>query len=460
MLIDDQSVTFVEASVRRSVGLAMVEVSAAHESSGGSAARAQLVGKIGTVNINAQALLANDFHLTGGSSKTIHDYSLALDAPVRLGRAVLPAHADVHLTKQADGTRQLDAAARLSVNFDRFNLATGLHYRRQFLTMNQRAPPETTVDLIGSGHLGDIRLRGTTTFDISPAAQLRTAELEAYWSASDNGDWEGDLVYEAPRHRARAKVSYIRRVSSLAVALTGEASTDGSVAVGINLNFSIDPGHGFALSRRPLAQAGEVHALVYRDLNDNGVRDGGEPMEKGAMITTGTRQAEKPTDANGSVLVGGLAPFQPIAVGIDVTSLADPMLVPRKALQLVVPRPGVAADVQIGLVGGGDVEGALVKNGGLGFEGVDIELVDSNDKVVGTTRTDFDGFFLFERVAYGSYTIRVASASAAAAKISAELGIHFAVSPEKSVVRLGTIQAVPRPQIADAAPAPSSASFR
>jgi hypothetical protein len=304
-----------------------------------------------------------------------------------------------------------------------------------------------------------VRLAGSTTFDISPAARLQTAELEAYWSASDKADWDSDLVYEATNHRARARISYIRRLSSFAVALTGEAATDGSLAFGINLNFSLDPTHGFALSARPLAQAGEVNALVYRDLNDNGIRDPGEPLEKGALVTTGAQLAQKPTDSHGSVLVGGLVPYQPIAVGLDVTSLADPMLTPRKAPQVVVPRPGIPAEVQIGLVGGGDVEGALIKSGGLGFEGVGLELVDANGKVVGTALTDFDGFFLFERVAYGSYSIRVASASAAAAKIAPDLGIHFTVTPEKSILRLGTISAVPQPYLADAG-APGTPSLK
>jgi hypothetical protein len=129
------------------------------------------------------------------------------------------------------------------------------------------------------------------------------------------------------------------------------------------------------------------------------------------------------------------------------------MLVPKKALQVVVPRPGVPAKVEIGLVGGGDVEGALVKSGGLGFEGVSLELIDSSGKVVGTTMTDFDGFFLFERVAYGSYTVRVAKESASAAKITPELGIHFVVTPDKSIIRLGTVQAVPQAHLAEAAPA-------
>jgi hypothetical protein len=293
-------------------------------------------------------------------------------------------------------------------------------------------------------------LRGTTSFDFSPVSRFRTAELEAYWSAGENVDWEGDLIYDATQHRGRARISHIRRFSSMAIALTGEASSDGSLAFGLNLNFSLDPGHGFTLTRQPLAQEGEVHAVVYRDLNDNGVRDASEPLEKGALVTTGTKLADRPTDGQGSVIVGGLSPYQPITVGIDETSLADPMLVPKKAMQVVVPRPGVAAEVQIGLIGGGDIEGSLVKSGGLGFEGVGLELVNSDGKVVGRTRTDFDGFFLFERVAYGSYTIRVDEQSAAAAKISRDLGVHLQITPDKSIVRLGSIRVTPPAQIASA----------
>ncbi len=154
------------------------------------------------------------------------------------------------------------------------------------------------------------------------------------------------------------------------------------------------------------------------------------------------------TNAQGAVTVAGLTPYAPVAVGIDESSLADPMLVPRTALQVVVPRPGVAADVQIGLVGGGDIEGSVVKSGGLSFEGLDIELVDAAGKVVGTTRTDFDGFFLFERVAYGHYSIRVTAQSAAAAKIATNLAAHVDVTADQAVTRLGSLRVTPMPQVA------------
>jgi hypothetical protein len=456
MLINDEHVTFLEGSVRRSVGPAIVEVSAARESRGGMAARAQLLGKFGSINVSAEALLAKDFHLQGGRAQDLREARLALDTPIHIGRTVLPAHADVHFTDRRDGSQQLEAAARLSANLNRFNLSAEARYRKQFSDSGPAPPSELNLGFIGSGRIGDVRLRGSTSFDVSPHSRFRAAELSAYWSASDTADWEGVLAYDSSGHRGRVRITHVRRFDTMGIALTGEAATDGSVAVGINLNFSLDPTRGLHLSRRPLAQAGVVRATVYRDLNDNGVHDAAEPFEKGALITTGTRQAERPTDAKGSVTIGGLAPFTAIAVGVDVSSLDDPMLVPRKALQAVIPRPGVPAEIEIGLVGGGDIEGAVVKSGGIGFEGLDLDLVDAAGKVVATARSDYDGFFLFERVSYGTYSVRVAKESAAAAKILPELNLRASVTAEKSIVRLGAVHVTPLPAVA-ASGAPTAA---
>jgi hypothetical protein len=451
MLIDDQRVTFLEGTVRRSIGSALVEVGAARESGGGTAAHAQLLGKFGPVNVSAEALLASDFHLRGGNSQTIRDMRFALDAPIRIGRTLFPAHADMHFIDHRDGTRQLDASGRLAANFDRFNLATDVTYRKQYLASGPAPPGEVKLDLIGSGYVGDLRLRAATGFDVAPIARFRTAELSAYWSKSDKVDWEAGLTYDGSDHRGRARITHVSRLDTMALALTGEAASDGSLAAGFNLTFSLDPRHGLTMSRRPLAQAGAVHAVVYRDLNANGLRDPAEPLEKGALITTGTVQAERLTDAKGAVTIGGLTAYSPIAVGIDQASLTDPMLVPNKALQVVVPRPGVPAEIEIGLVGGGDIEGAVVKSGGLGFEGLDLELVDASGKVAATARSDFDGFFLFERAPYGSYTIRMSKESASAAKLAPELGIRLQVSADKSVVRLGSIEVKPPSVVASAA---------
>ena len=456
MLVGDQRLTFVEGTLRRSVGGALIEMSAARESNGGSAAHAQILGKIGSVYVNAESLIANDFHLRGGREENLREGRISLDAPLKLGKTILPAHVEAHLIDRTDGSKVLETAARLSASIDRFNLGTELRYRKDYVAAGPALPGELNLGLLGSGHIGNVRLRGETDFDITPGARFRSAEISAYWTATEHGDWEAALAYDGQAHRARARLTHILRLDSMAIALSGEAASNGDVAVGFNLNFSLDARHGITLSRRPLAQGGMVHATVYRDLNDNGMLDAGEPLEKGALITTGSRQAERKTDANGSVTIGGLTAYEPVPVGIDITSLNDPMLTPEKALQLVVPRPGIPADVQIGLIGGGSVEGALIKSAELGFEGVDLELVDSAGKVAGTARTDFDGFFLFDRVPYGRYTLRVSAASAVAAKIGIDLGVSVEVSADHTVARVGSLHPQLPARIAAAGLAPAT----
>jgi hypothetical protein len=449
MLIDDQRLTFVEGTVRRSVGGAMLEVSGARESNGGMAAHAQLLGKFGPVYVNVDALIANDFHLQGGGTpQTSREVRAAFDTPFKIGKTLIPAHAEAHFVKHGDGTSMLEAATRLSASIDRFNLGSEIKYSKSYVPAGPAPPGELMVSMLGSGHVGPVRVRGSTDFDVAPSARFRSAELSAYWSASEQSDWEGVLAYDQLESRGRVRLTHIIRAESFALALTGEATTKGDLAFGFNLNFSLDARHGVTVSRQPLAEGGMVHATVFQDLNNNGVRDPGEPLEKGALITTGSRQTQRKTDSSGSVTIGGLTAFVPVPVGIDVTSLDDPMLVPKQAIQVVVPRPGVAADVAIPLVGGGDIEGALIKSGELGFEGVDLELVDGSGKIAGTARTDFDGFFLFERVPYGSYRLRVSAASSGAAGIVPDLGVSLKVTTEHSVVRLGSIQARLQPRIA------------
>jgi hypothetical protein len=449
--LEDERLTYVEGAVRRSIGGALVEIAAARDDKGGTAARAQVLTRIGSVSLSAEAVAASDFRLEGLERRSVREARLSADGPIKLGRTVIPAHADVRYSERGDGTKYLEAAARLSSHINRFNLAGDLRYRRQLNAGEGGPDPPAQVEasLIGSGRIGEVRIRGSGSWELRPQSRFKAAELSAYWSASRSADFEAGVAYDAAAHVARGRVTHIRRFETMALAVTGEAASDGALAIGFNLNFSIDSSRGgFNLSRQTLANAGAVHARVYRDLNDNGRRDLDEPFEKGALVTTGARLAERATDARGEVLVAGLANYMPVTVGVDTSSLDDPMLAPKNALQVVVPRPGIAAEVEIALVGAGDIEGAIVRDGGDGFEGLEVELLDSAGKVVASTRSDFDGFFLFERVAYGRYAVRLSAETARIARLQQALNASAEVNGEAPVARMGVIRVVPLAQIA------------
>ena len=451
LVVDDRRLSYVEASIRRTVGPALVEIGGAYERGGGFAARASVLARLGPVNVSAESIVARDFISSRIRDGTVGEHRLSLDAPVKLGRTRVPVHADVRYRQLAGGGSALEGAARLSANLRNFMLTAEVNHSKQRNAAGAEQPAVTQATFAGLGRIGAVRVRGSAQWDVAPQAKFRAAELTGYWSASETSDWEGALGYDGSAKRARARVAHIRHFSAMSLALSGEAATDGSVAAGFNVAFSLgsDRGGGlFNLTSRKLASNGAVKARVFRDDNDNGQRDPGEPFEKGATITAGMQSSDSATDSAGTTRVEGLDTYRPVAIGVDTSTLTDPSLVPRKAIQIVTPRPGVTAEIDIALVGGGDVEGSLVKSGGGGFEGLDVELVDSSGTVVATTRSDFDGYFLFERIAYGRYTIRLAQASAEAARSSPDLDRSLEITPEKPVVRMGAIPVSPLKRIA------------
>ncbi len=457
MLANNEKLTFVEGSVRRSIGPALVEAAVARDSRGGLAARAQAVARLGAANVSVDALITDGFTINGRREDRYRDVRVSLDTPLRIGPQRFAVHGDLRMIDRGAVDRTLNASGRLSTNINGFNLTSLVNWQHRLSSIAPPQPDKLDVGLIGTGRVGNVRVRGEAVWDVRPDRRFRTAELSAYWSASDRADWEGAIAYDAAAHRGRARLSHIHRFNSIAAAASVEAGTDGSFAAGINLNFSLDSSAGaFKLTSQRLASTGTVEARVYRDLNDNGVRDGAEPWEAGASITTGQRVSEDVSNKQGVVRVGGLQPFSPIAVGIDTTTLADPSLAPRKALQVIVPRPGVAAKLEIGLVGAGDIEGALVKDDGRGFEGLDVELLDDSGKVVSITRSDYDGFILFERVAYGRYTLRLKADSAKSAGVAADIGKIIEIGPDHNVIRLGAIRIANSPRIALSEPPPDS----
>ncbi|WP_309602221.1 hypothetical protein [Sphingomonas sp.] len=443
--IQHERLTFVEGSVRYSIGPALTEFAAAVDTHGRFAARAQIIAKLGPVNVTAGTFRANGFAATNERGQALKsEHRLSVAAPIVVGHAVFPVSADLAKRTNVDGSRELDAAARLGASFGRFNLNSETIFRRKLDASGSVSSERVDTILLASARVGRVRVRGSANWQMRPERQFDRAEVSAYWSAGEKTDWEAGVAYEADAKRYRGRLSYIRRFNAVGVALTGEAASDGSVAAGINLNFALDPfnGRGLRPTRDKLASTGTVQARVFEDLNENGRLDHGEPLARDAIITAGLKLAEQPTDKDGMTRLGGLSPYLPVGIGIDQSSLANPALAPSKPVQVVIPRPGIAAQVDIALVGGGSAEGFAVKEDGSGYEGLEIQLVGADGEVLGTAISDIDGYFLFERVRYGSYRLRLTAATAKAISANPMLDVSVTITNLKPLARLGPVKII------------------
>lgn len=437
----DQRVTYVEGSVRRSFGANVVELAGLRSDRGEMTAKAQVIAKLGRATFTAASLLSEGLaglDETGRDARLSHRLGVGL--PLKLGDMRVALSASAGKTNYTDGSVAIDGQLRIGTKIGRFDLANTTTYRRNRDSFGTTDSAMTT-ELIGSAHLGEVRLRGTAEAEIMPQSRLRSLYLDAYWSKSERTEWNAGVRYDTMLKRGSVQLSHIRRLDSMAITFTGEAGSDGSVAGGVRLSFSLDPAHsGLRPTRERLATQGIVHARVYEDLNENGRFDRGEPVAKNAAITTGLKQSRLLTDDEGRITVGGLSPYVPVAVGIDQTSLDNPALAPTKPVQVIVPRPGVAADIDIALVGGGSIEGFATKADGSAYEGLDFELIDEKGAVIGTARSDLDGYIVFENIRYGKFSLRLASGTASAIHAAPLEPLTVIINRDKPAARIGSIK--------------------
>ena len=458
--IDGIRHNYVEGSVRRAVGPALVELAASSDLDNGAAFRGQLLGELGDTLITAETIWARGGFRSDRIEQNVNGrHRLSLDHGFKLGSKIVPFHIDAQYETRTDGRSSLDLTGRTSLNLRRFSLTGELNWEKQFID-GGGSVDRIEARLLANGRVAGVRLRGEATYRLAPEKRFERVNFTGEWRAGDRADWRAELGYDVGIDRGRAAIGIIRRFDKFSLTASAEAATDGSVAAGLNLAFSLgpDPRNGkLRFSSNKLANSGQALAIVYRDNNRDGKRQANEELVENVELTAGQSTALSPTDANGRSIIDNLEPFRPVLIGIDSSSLPDPYVQPALPGVVITPRPGIAATVELPLVSAGEVEGTLMREGGAPLAGVGLELLDVEGRVTHQTQSEFDGFFLFEGVPYGAYLLRIQTLSAQAIGVTPLLNIRAVVDDDNQIAKLGAVVAASDRVMASVADVPTGA---
>ncbi|NIJ38827.1 hypothetical protein FHR22_003551 [Sphingopyxis panaciterrae] len=452
LMIENVRRNYGEVALRRSIGPTLLEVAGSYaEASGGrggaAAVRASWLAAFGETYLRADAMRGWGGFVSDRFINNINGlYQISVDQSVKLGRTVLPLHLDLAKTDRISGISTLEASARASASFRALTFTGQLDWTRTKVPIGPDPPDNLTASLLANARIGRVRLRGEARFALSGDNADSRMAMIAEWAGKGDGEWRAELGYDRGLGRARGGIGYTRRFDRLQLTGFGEVASDGSVAASLSLAFSFGPraaGGGWRLSSEKLGGRGQVVADVWMDDNGDGIRQPGEAAMPGVQLTAGTAFVDAATGQDGSAAIDGLEPFRPVMIGIDAGSLPDPYVQPALPGVVVTPRPGVATRVQLPMTAAGEIEGVMMRDGGTAIEGLGLELVDAEGRVRATTLTEFDGYFLFESVAYGRYTVRFAKASAAVLRLDPTFTLTAVPGKASPRVRLGTLALKP-----------------
>lgn len=314
------------------------------------------------------------------------------------------------LERLESGRNTYDLSNRLSI----FSRGVSLsHNLSTTLSRGGQLADTTSADgsILLSGRIfRRLSLRGTADYTINPEKEFTRASITGDYDFTSDFSTRLTVTRSFSQETTSFAFGLNRRFQKLDLGINTTYIDDGTFTVGLNVSFGIgkDPRQKrFHMQSYRMATNGAASARVFHDRNLNGKFDGeDEPLQD----VTFRRQRDLKTDKDGTALITRLSAHRPSNVSVDPGSLEDPFWVlPQEGVELI-PRPGRTALLEFPVVSTGEIDGTVwLTHNNIEKEvsNVELQLVDSKGAVTKKSKTTFDGFYLFESVMPGRYTLRV-----------------------------------------------------
>jgi len=294
--------------------------------------------------------------------------------------------------------------------------------------------------LVG-GRIQDVRVRGQVAYQVAPIKEISTMSL--------NGDWSINQTYQGRAGITRTLGTTNRTAYSLGVNTTFDQVSAGVTfdynnnqemigRLTLNFSFSRDPNTGdIDMNRGNIATKGAIAARVFLDNDANGVfSTGDEPLE-GIGFTANNAPLKGRTSDDGYAYIAGIEPYKELALELDVKTLDDPYWVAQPGAIRIVPRPGTTGEYDFPVVSTGEIDGSAFREWGDGIgnaAGVKVQLVNQKDEIIREIVTAYDGFYLFDFVVPGAYTLRVSPDQLKKLKLTADQSYPVLIKGNGTVI--------------------------
>ncbi|MBY6014536.1 hypothetical protein KUV75_06420 [Qipengyuania gaetbuli] len=350
----------------------------------------------------------------------------------------VPVSARIRNYEGIDGRNTFSAGTRASARTSGFLISNTLDYSR-----TSGGGIEAFDQLFGSFDLAtlsrsDTRGRLSLGYSVLPDADLLNASLEVDHRLDDRTSIRGSAGYFFEAKQPAFGLSAAREFDTFTVAFDARYSfVDKSHFVGLRLGYSLgrDPLRGRVFMARPgLAASGGASLRAFRDLDGDGVYGPpDEPVEGVDFISfnrTGT------TDDQGVAQLSGLGVGRAVTVQVDTTTLPDIDLAPQRKGIEIVPRPGTIQAIDFPIVALSEVEGTarFADAQGRGVSGVRLRLLNRKGEVISFAKTEVDGYFFFERVQPGRYTLAIDPDQVSRLGLCELDGEAIVIDPQSSIV--------------------------
>jgi hypothetical protein len=424
---------FGSLALQTSVARTIVELEGVKDKGSGWGAQTTLSRSFGSVGLRLRyARYGGGFESERVDPSSHSRLDGSISAPVRFASdLIVPMTLRASYTKSRSGNNNLGLNWSATTNIYGMSLSNSLNYASNGIINVLNG----SVGL--NRRINDFTVRAQAEYSLRPSAEFIGARIGFDRADRYGGGWiyGADASWSNVQKQADFSANVTRRFGVFSLSAQSSVSTNGGFGVGLSFitSFGREPIYNrWRLSSRSLSNGGNMAVRVFEDM------DGDDRFGPDDRPITGAKikgEVEGVSSKDGVLLVDSLTPYQPVKLNIDLDSLPDADLTQSlSANTTVIPRQGATGKLDIPLVTAGGIEGEVSltqQNVTDAAPGLTVEMLNAAGDVIATTRSEFDGFFFFERVPLGSYRLRVATSQTKALGLSGNHLKDVAISRDK-----------------------------
>lgn len=384
------------------------QVEAYKEMHGGQALDVRFATSIMGLRLNSQTSVLRGFESPEsgfGSAAKIFENKTRLSTTVRLPFGPLGIQANIEHQKNVAGEMRSKLDLQQSVNL------SGIRVTNQTSSGYTNLIHDSTNGKINATvRVRQWQLRGGLDYNVHPDGGLTGVSGEIRYKPRDSFSAAVNAQYRFLTADTSGGLQLGYDFGSFLGSFDADWTKGSGYTFALHASTSLAPfgaNNAYVASSSRQAGAIPVKARVFLDKdNDGAFGDGDEPVKTASLLIDGRRTKEE-TGEDGNIISTGASAEGLSSVELDKGSLFDPYYAPGVPGYRTVVRPGAAPSFDFPVIETGAVEGtAFYERDGKPIPGMKLQLVGESGGVVNTTETAYDGFYTFEFVAPGTYTVR------------------------------------------------------
>ncbi len=274
---------------------------------------------------------------------------------------------------------------------------------------------QTTGSIVTTWREGPWQLRGGFNYALFPEKELSSANAQVRYNTKNDVIMALNLNHNFANsiYGIGTQIGYDfkRFLGTFEADYERERGWEFIVRASTSLH-SLTPDRSFTFDSKSRRTYAPIFGKAYLDKDEDGEFDEGtdQPLEGVKLLVGGGSGSREGSDENGNLVANG-PHNEKVNIEIDPKSLSDPYYVPGPGGFSTVPLYGGVIEAAFPVVETGAIEGTVFRaSNGRAVTGMDLELVNEKGETVMTVETAFDGYYTFEFVPSGTYSIRPAAA--------------------------------------------------